>query len=198
MNIYLAYIEGISRIDTPYFTSGSEQETYFDNKVVETIETTFYPPHYHNAINVSSDECDINTSINYLFFEYKNKRYYYFIDSITYSSESVITLNITMDYIQTYMFNIYIQNGIINRRFIDRFLGSRINRAYIRENVSKGELELVSSDNDIIDTTPLWIIIKSTHRINTFSQRGDYVVFNNACSAVIQDFRGHETVQPYY
>ena len=46
MTINLLYVKGISHIDTPYFTSGSEQADYFDDCIVDTIETTFYPPHY--------------------------------------------------------------------------------------------------------------------------------------------------------
>ena len=52
MNVYLYYVEGISRIDTPYFAtktiqaSLSKQEEFFDNHLVKTVELSFYPPHY--------------------------------------------------------------------------------------------------------------------------------------------------------
>ena len=142
MNINLCYIHGISRIDTPYFVSPSEQQSYFEDRIVSTIDTTFYHPHYKNVIRFESSDIDVNDTINYLYFTYKEKDYYYFIDKITYSSEDVIELSITMDYIQTYMFNIYVADGVIERKHINRYVlkDNRyvINRDYIRENLSSG------------------------------------------------------------
>ena len=100
MTITLGYIHGISRTDTPSFISGSEQILYFESKKVSEIETTFYPPHYQNDIYVEDDDCDINTHVNYLWFTYKDKVYYYFIDSIEYSSESAFFLAFSSVYCQ--------------------------------------------------------------------------------------------------
>ena len=136
MDIHLGYIEGISRIDTPYFANISGQEDYFDSHEVETIETTFYPPHYLNRIKVDTDDVSFNTNVNYLWFTYNTKTYYYFIEDVEYISETVIYLHCSMDVIQTYMFNIRITNGIIERKFIDRWNDNNINRNYLRENVS--------------------------------------------------------------
>lgn len=150
MTIHFGYIEGISRIDTPYFASLAEQENYFDSHEVVTIDNTFYPPHYTNIVKVDDEDIDFNTGINYLWFEFNNKTYYYFIDDIEYISETVINLYITMDTIQTYMFNIRITNGIIERKFINRWNTDKINREYIRENVSEGYFEkpVISLKND--------------------------------------------------
>lgn len=141
MKIYFGYIPGISNIDTPYFSSIGEQEDYFDGQEVETIDDAFYPPHYTNTIKVYTEEVNFNSSVNYVWFEFLNKRYYYFIESIEYVSESLIYVNIVMDVIQTYMFNIDVSNGIIERKFIDRWDDGYINRNYIRENVSDGEFK---------------------------------------------------------
>lgn len=146
MNIYFGYIEGISRIDTPYFATLGEQEDYFDSHEVVTIDTTFYPPHYLNKIKVDTDEISFNVNVNYLWFEYNSKRYYYFIDDVEYISESVIYIYITMDTIQTYMFDIRITNGVIERKFINRWNGSNINRNYIRENVSNNNFGRVTTN----------------------------------------------------
>lgn len=154
MNVYLYYVEGISRIDTPYFAtktiqaSLSKQEEFFDNHLVKTVELSFYPPHYYNSIRFEEEDLTIMDSVNYLALEYNGKRYYYFIDDVEYISETLIEVSITMDVIQTYMFDIYIANGIIERRFIDRWIydddGYVINRAYLRENVSNNEFMPVS------------------------------------------------------
>ena len=90
MNIYFGYIEGISRIDTPYFATLGEQEDYFDSHEVVTIDTTFYPPHYLNKIKVDTDEISFNVNVNYLWFEYNSKRYYYFIDDVEYISDDAL------------------------------------------------------------------------------------------------------------
>ena len=149
MDITLYYIEGISRIDTPYFAtktsqaSISKQEEFFDNHIVAQVNMGYYPPHYRNSIRFDSEDLVINDNVNYLSLDYQGKRYYYFIDSITYISESIIELDISMDVIQTFMFDIYISNGIIERKFINRWKYSsgewKINRSYIRENVSSNE-----------------------------------------------------------
>ena len=151
MIITLYYIEGISRIDTPYFATKtsqatlSEQEGFFSNHIVKEIESAYYPPHYHNTVRFDIEDLSFNDNVNYLSLQYNGKTYYYFINDVTYVSESLIEVDITMDVIQTYMFDIYISNGIIERKFINRFYqksGSStwiMNRAYIRENVSSGE-----------------------------------------------------------
>ena len=57
-----------------------------------------------------------------------------------------------MDTIQTYMFNIQ-KRGRISRKSIQRYYGNIINRDYIRENISEGSMNLVSS----YSTTPKFI-----------------------------------------
>lgn len=173
MNIELCYVNGINRIDTPYFSSLSEQSTWFSNKVVCSIETTFYPPHYQNKIRCSIDDIDFTDSCNYLYFTFRNKTYYYFIDDITYINENLIELDITMDYIQTYMFNINVNNGIIERKCINRWVRFAvpghspiwsINRGYIRENV--GNNDFIYNNGNVI-TPDYWVVIKFS-KINTY------------------------------
>lgn len=142
MNLY--YVEGISRIDTPSFNTKThtgtitDQEEFFSTKLVKSIDKTFYPPYYHNTIKFDEDDLDITDNVNYLSIVFNGKTYYYFIDKIDYTSTGVITLEISMDVIQTFMFDIYISSGIIERKFINRWDGSLINRNYKRENLSDG------------------------------------------------------------
>lgn len=167
MNVYLYYVEGISRIDTPYFAtktiqaSLSKQEEFFDNHLVKTVELSFYPPHYRNSIRFEEEDLTIMDNVNYLSLEYNGKRYYYFIDSVEYISETLIEVEITMDVIQTYMFDIYISNGIIERKFINRWNGSAIVRNYIRENVSNNDF-VYTYHNVVNSNVKQWLVFVST------------------------------------
>lgn len=172
MTIKLYYIHGISRIDTPYFLGSSssairaKQEEYFDSKVVSTVECSFYPPHYKNVIKFDKEDLDFNVNVNYLSLEFNGRVYYYFIDDVEYVSESIIRLYVTMDVIQTYLTDISIANGIIERKFINRWLQNPntgtwyINRDYIRENVSNGEF--IDREKQVIlgDDAQRWLVVK--------------------------------------
>ena len=174
MTINLYYIEGISRIDTPYFATKtyqatlSKQQEFFDNHIVKSVQLAFYPPHYRNVIKFNDDDLTFNTQVNYLSLEYGNKRYYYFIDNINYLSESIIEVEITMDVIQTYMFDIYISNGIIERKFISRWRGSYLNRDYIRENVSDNEF-VFHNITTLNDDVHKWMLFVSTTKYYNMS-----------------------------
>lgn len=174
MNVTLYYVEGISRIDTPYFAtkttqaSLNKQEEFFTSKIVKTIQLSYYPPHYRNAIRFDESDLTINDNVNYLSLDYNNKKYYYFIDSVNYISESLIEVEITMDVIQTYMFDIYIANGIIERKFINRFEDIYINRNYIRENISDGDFIYYYS-NILNEDATQWLIFTTTSKYYNMS-----------------------------
>ena len=159
MDIVLGYIEGISYIDTPYFASINAQTNYFDNHALKVIGSTFYPPHYRNSIRIDTDDIDFDSQVNYLWFEYSGKRYYYFINSISYINETIIEFEVILDVIQTFMFNIYISNGVIERRHINRWVNNKINRNYLRENVSEG---LFTEQVTTLIDRNTWLIVKAT------------------------------------
>ena len=165
MKINLYYVEGISRIDTPSFNTKThvgtieDQEEFFLTKLVKSIDISFYPPHYQNSIKFDKDDLEITDNINYLSLEYNGKTYYYFIDDIDYTSTGIITLEVSMDTIQTYMFDIYISSGIIERKFINRWdSNNKINRTYVRENVSDGLYE-ITYHYDIPLPSSNWFIV---------------------------------------
>ncbi len=156
------YIRGINLVDTPMFVSIREQNQFFEGNIVTNIETSFYPPHYRNRVYI--EDFGFNSEINYLSLDYKDKTYYYFIDSIQYISEGVIAIDITMDTIQTYMFDIEFINADVTRRTIDRWIKQddgtyKINRNYNRENFSKNVLHNIDykQDNPIMGA----VVIKS-------------------------------------
>lgn len=146
MDINFCYIPGISRENTLYFSSLQEQHSYFTSlQATKVITNTFYPPYYRNAIKVDTADIDLSSNYNYMFFEYNDKYYYYFISNVSYLSEDVLTISVEMDTIQTYFFDITLHSAIIRRKFIDRYSSiGDINRNYIRENVSINLKELHS------------------------------------------------------
>lgn len=146
MQIRFYYIDGISEIDTPYFSTLQAQETYFNNHYVSSMDYAFFPPYYTNIIPVGSDDLNFALNVNYLSFEYLGKTYYYFIENFEYVNENLINLHIVKDNIQTFFFNIKINSGVIERKFIDRYNGNLINRNYIRENFGDGNFIYYSKE----------------------------------------------------
>ena len=159
--IILYYIEGIDRENIPYVYPEYKTQTtisdYLREKEVATIPNSYYPPYYKNIISISSEDFTGNfleTSINYLGIVFGNKTYYYFIDSIEYVNEDLYKLHVTMDVIMTYINEIKIHGGIIERKFIDRYdSNDKFNRNYLRENVSKGSFYVKKKEylNKLID-----------------------------------------------
>lgn len=138
-NIKLYYIRGINSIDTPVFDDVLDQNTFFSGQSPQVIETSFYTPYYKNKINISTEDITFTSAYNYLSLDFNNKTYYYFIDSAVYINETVIELSITMDVIQTFMFDFELNFAELIRNSIPRWSGNKINRNYIRENISKAD-----------------------------------------------------------
>lgn len=142
MNILLYNIPGINAIDTPVFSNIDMQNNYFSNTCVATISSGFYPPFYRNKITLNISDAPLLGEYNYLSLVYEenelSKTFYYFIDRYEYVNEGVIDLYITMDVIQTYMFDIEFVNSLVTRRSIKRWEGTTIKRDYLRENLSEG------------------------------------------------------------
>lgn len=162
--ITLFYIKGISRYDTPLFNSNIDQDNFFFEHIVISIENSYYPPHYKNKIRITYEDLDITkTSVNYLSLSYNGKYYYYFIDSVNYINDSVYELEITMDMIQTYMFNINIKDCTIERKLIKRFNSDgTFNRDYTRENLYNGIKKI---DRTLLSSGKYWLLITSGSKL---------------------------------
>lgn len=138
--ITLMYIVGISRTDTPIFNNVISQQEWFNTNAenVRKVDTIF-PPYHTNRIRLSDDDINFDSTYNYLILTFRNVNYYYFIKDFNYVNEGLIDIDIEMDTIQTFIFNIIYHNARINRRTIKRYTDktrTRINRNYIRENYS--------------------------------------------------------------
>lgn len=166
MEITLYYIEGITRGDEPWFNTLAHQAAFFSAHSVVTIDTGFYPPHYRNTIRVSLDSLSLDNQVNYLSLtDYSGKTYYYFIDSLTYISEDVIELGVTLDTIQTFLLSISVVNGVIERQFIDRYNSDgTINRNYVRENYGNGDFRL--EEYTYLDTNIAYAFVNITSNGN--------------------------------
>lgn len=133
------YIEGISKTDTPLFSSLGEQDDYFSERIVADLDV-YYPPYFENKIAIPSSGLQYNQlldlKVNYLSIDFKQKTYYYFIKNIEYITEDEYAIEIEMDTIQTFMFNVDYQHARIRRMTIPRWTNNAtlINRDYIREN----------------------------------------------------------------
>lgn len=143
--IKLCYVQGISEVDTPWFDSKEVQTAYFDKHVIWVDDTSYYPPYFMNTIRLSSDDIPFNDSskkVNYCILEYDGKDYYYFIDSIDYVTDDLVEVTIEMDTIQTYLFDMRFNKAVISRMPILRWGddGKSINRNYVRENLSTGNM----------------------------------------------------------
>ena len=153
----LYYIRGINRLDTPYFKTLQEQATYFESKKILEIDY-IYPPHYRDTIDFDITDLDMKTQANYLGIEFNNKMYYYFIDNVVYINEEMVQITITMDVIQTYMFDIDYIHTDVARRTIDRWNDDgTINRNYLRENLSNGNM--IFNKHNIDNITPFGFYI---------------------------------------
>lgn len=144
--IRLLYIDGISRENTPFFGASDIQRGFMNNHIVASLEDGFYVPHYQDVLTLSANDVNFSTKVNYVWISFNNKSYYYFIEDISYLSETDIEIAITMDTIQTFMFDMIIHDSIIERKFINRWYKDenndiRLNRNYIRENYSTGTWE---------------------------------------------------------
>ncbi len=172
--IRLMYVQGINEVDTPFFESKSEQEEYFESHSVTTYddETAYYPPYYTNRIKLPSVDIPFNDEtkkVNYLSLEYEGKTFYYFIDSIDYVTDDLTELSISMDTIQTYMFDMLLTKPRIKRMPIKRWSNDKvtINRDYIRENLSEGNMRKISKQEMQYDDSLKWIVVRCSDFLPT-------------------------------
>lgn len=205
MEVKLYYIRGISLSDTPLFDTEALQQSYFDSHLVQTIDTAYYPPYYFNRIKLETSDCDLTTQANYLSIETNGRIYYYFISDILYVNEDVYEMQLEMDTIQTFLFDIRINSCCIDRKFIDRYqdaTSKRFNRNYLRENVSNGvflpytQKAITGSADELC-----WFIIRTAEKqgnigVNYTSplHNGKKYVSSSYCYYFIPYIQGIETV----
>lgn len=166
MNITLYYIKGINETDTPVFDNLAHQQLFFSECERYVIDTGFYPPYFRNTITLDINDYDITSPSNYCSLNFNNKEYYYFIVAKRYINETVVEIDIEMDTIQTYMFDVEFINAFIDRITIPRWIQNpqtmaiTINRDYIRENYSNGTFTHCDEEIILNDESRWFIVYK--------------------------------------
>lgn len=184
-NITLYYIDGISRENTPYFENATAQSTFMANHIVHAFTDGFYPPKYRDTITLDLGTGFTGSRFNYLSLLFNSRQFYYFIDSIEYISEDIVALHISIDSIQTYMFDINIHESIIERKFIDRYHYDSdndeyyINRDYLRENLSNGVWQEPQYSLFNIDTLGVVIAISKKSYPDDVRDNLNYYVYES-------------------
>lgn len=174
--ITLYYIPSMNGVDTVYFDDLSDQEKWFQNvRHRLEIESSYYPPLFDNVLTLSSDYFNwgddkakpFSNAWNYLSLtSSQGKTFYYFINDISYVSEDMVSVSIRMDTIQSYMFDMRLTRPFITRKAIKRWNDDgTINRDFIRENLSTGEMVLknVESHESYSQKNGIyWFLIKAS------------------------------------
>lgn len=130
--------------NTLTFSSTSEQQSYFNSKVLFNFDNYTYLKK-ENSIKVFKNIDEI-INCNYLFYNnggFTSKIYYCFIKSMEYINENVTLINIETDVYQTWMFNINYNPSFIEREHVN---DDRIGIHTVPENLETGEYIVNSTD----------------------------------------------------
>lgn len=133
VNLYL-FKKDISPKNLPIFTSAEDRETYFSSSNADKVYTNIsYNGTRNIRLNVNSFEANLDyynyARINWTDKEDVEHNYYCFIDIVKYINDNVSELQLTLDYVTTYYFDIKLneftlkqcsmQNNMIDRRGIE-------------------------------------------------------------------------------
>ena len=106
MIIKLYNIPGISPDNEPYFSSVSVRAANLNAHLVKSLSTYFYPVQSENRIKFEVTDVPLTLVYNYISIEMYGKEWYYFVDSFRYVNEKIYYVNLFMDAIQTFYFDI--------------------------------------------------------------------------------------------
>ena len=178
--IKFGYLDGYNAINVPKFVSADARDMAFDSYTTYSIDA-YYPPYYTNVIKVDVSDVPQTTPINFVILVHNDKYYYYFTDKIRYINEDIYEIVINMDTVLTYMFDYIVKNGFITRKSINRWVYEdnvyKINRNYVRENVSEGIMEVSSFE---YRNANKYLIVASSKRYYTGSPNTPAYIVNNS------------------
>ena len=138
-------IPGISPDNEPYFSSVSVRTSNFNRYLVKSLSTYYYPVQYENRIKLEVTDVPLTLVYNYISIEMYGKEWYYFVDSFRYVNEKIYYVNLAMDAIQTFYFDI---------TFI-KYEGKRsLDFTGLRDNLSIDSTVYVSSITDYDEANP--------------------------------------------
>lgn len=138
-------IPGISPDNEPYFSSVNVRTLNFNGYLVKSLSTYYYPVQYENRIKLEVTDVPLTLVYNYISIEMYGKEWYYFVDSFRYVNEKIYYVNLAMDAIQTFYFDI---------SFI-KYEGKRsLDFTGLRDNLSIDSTVYVTSMTDYDENNP--------------------------------------------
>lgn len=156
MLIQFYNIPAISVSNEPYFASESDRITKMSQYRVYSTVFAYYPPMYKNRIKFDTSFLSLSHTFNYLSITANNKTWYYFVDSIDYCNEKIYYINIVMDTVQTFYFDINFK----------RFEKSRkLTYSGIRDNISLDPTLYPYSLRDLDVGKPYVIVVQYNTRL---------------------------------
>ena len=156
MNIQLYNIPAISVTNELYFASSADRETILSNHRVASLTQSYYPVQYTNKIKFSTDNVPFSTVFNYLSIEMYGKKWYYFVDNFEYTNEKIYYVNIVIDSVQTFYFDINFRRFEKSRKF--GFSG-------LRDNISMDSTLYPVSFEDYDYNKPFVVVVQYNTRL---------------------------------
>lgn len=162
--IKLGYLKGYNSYNVPSFATKQARDTFFDSITGLVEIDAYYPPFYTNVIKLDITQVSQSVPYNFVILVHNNEYYYYFVDKFEYINEEVYKINIIQDTVLTTMFDVKVKDCVITRNSIKRWNNTKINRNYIRENLSRGFKEVKSFD---VKSNWRFLIVKSSSFYDT-------------------------------
>ena len=162
------------------FDSATAQQTYFQSKISDVLDTTGDFSYIRKDADVKVEKSlEDLLSVNYLMFKNDSKWWYARITNKEYISPTTTRIYFEIDAFQTFMFDFEIQESFIDREHQDRFLNSLATPIYNTENedVDYGSnyeiqsiVELPDNNTDNLDL--YWEMLVCTESINDLHRGG--------------------------
>ena len=151
--------------DTILFSTLDQQRQYFYDRKVTILTNYTYQREHRNWLKVT-DPDGLLDKCNYLMFvneSYENKRMYAFITEVNWINNETCEIRYQMDYIQTFLFDIYNRNAGTNHLptcWVERqhSVTDEIGDNIQPENVQLGEYEYNTSYRKLINLNEGYVI----------------------------------------
>ena len=145
---------------TIWFSSVTEQSSYFASKCVRNISPVSYIRKGQNSIKVSASMVEAyRWSYLYYWQSKPDKFVYCFINRVEYVNDSTVELFIEIDVMQTYMFDYALLECFVER---EHAASDEIGENCVEENLDTGELEIASSF-EIGGLSELCVLVLATY-----------------------------------
>jgi len=148
-----------------YFSSLSDQLSYFAEKVVRTFSAyTYLRKSWSIKVGATMEQAK---EWNYLYFRNGAgaKTYFYFVNQIEYINDNTVELSLELDVIQTYLFDFTLLSSFVERQHTQ---GDEIGEHTVDEGLDVGEL--TTNGQNTIDPGNLCIMVMSSINPNATTE----------------------------